>query len=221
MQKLSELKRKELQFNGIYKIINIKNNKFYIGSCSSKSFLYERLKHHQQDLLNNKHCNKYLQNSFNKYSIEYFYFEIIEKCNSDICIEREQYWIDLLKPHYNLLKIAGSSFGRKCEQITREKIRKANKQFWENPENKEKMKNSFKNRKRTKIKSGYKNSTYKLSEKGKENLILSRSKKVVNNTTGIIYNSMSDLAKDLNLSLSSISMMIKGKRKNKFNLQWI
>lgn len=115
MKKLSELKRKELQFNGVYKITNIINNKFYIGSCSSKTFLYERLKHHEQDLINNRHCNSYLQRSFNKYGINNFYYEIIEICEAEECIEKEQSWMNLLKPHYNLCKKAESSFGVICE----------------------------------------------------------------------------------------------------------
>lgn len=91
MQSIKEIIRKELLYTGVYKIININNNKFYIGSCSSKTFLYERLIHHKRDLLNNRHCNTYLQNSFNKYGIDVFYFEILEKCEPELCIEREQY----------------------------------------------------------------------------------------------------------------------------------
>ena len=121
MKKLSKIIRKDLLFNCIYKIINIKNNKFYIGSCAGAGFFYERLKHHQQDLLLNKHNNRYLQNAYNKHK-DYFYYDVIEICNSNDCIKKEQYWIDLLKPHYNLCKKAGSSLGVKFTSESKKRI---------------------------------------------------------------------------------------------------
>jgi hypothetical protein len=36
--------------------------------------------------------------------------EILEYCDSSNVIEREQYYIDLLNPEYNILKTAGDSF---------------------------------------------------------------------------------------------------------------
>lgn len=35
-----------------------------------------------------------------------FTLEILEHCESSVLLEREQYYIDLLKPNYNILKIA-------------------------------------------------------------------------------------------------------------------
>jgi len=122
--KLLEIKRKELQFNGVYCIINIVNNKKYVGSCAAKDFIYMRLMHHKKDLENKKHCNIKLQRAFNKYGIENFIFEILEICVPENCIKREQYYIDLLKPEYNIAKIAGNTLGRICSEETRQKIRK-------------------------------------------------------------------------------------------------
>ena len=50
--------------SGIYKITNIINNKFYIGSAVD---LKEREYEHFRRLFKNNHCNILLQNSFNKY----------------------------------------------------------------------------------------------------------------------------------------------------------
>lgn len=209
MEKLSNLKRKDLQFNGVYKITNIVNNKIYIGSCSSKTFLYERLKHHEQDLINNKHCNKYLQRAFNKYKIDNFYYEIIEVCNSENCIEKEQYWINLLKPHYNLCKKAGSSFGVICEQETKDKIRDANKLWWSKKENKEKMKIAFKKaiRKPKKIK-------VKKEFHG-------HCKKVLNLETNEIYNSVMEASKSLNMSYTFLIFVLNGKAKSTKKIQYV
>ena len=77
---------------GVYKITNIINNKYYIGS-TSESFLI-RWKHHINSLRRNTHKNQYLQNSFNKYGEGSFRFEILETCSKDLCLIREQIYLD-------------------------------------------------------------------------------------------------------------------------------
>ena len=47
-----------------------------------------------------------------KYGYSKFTVEILEYCDAEDTIKREQYYIDLLKPEYNILKKAGSSFGK-------------------------------------------------------------------------------------------------------------
>jgi len=46
-----------------------------------------------------------------KYNLENFKLEILEYCPLELTLSREQYYLDLLKPEYNILKIAGSSKG--------------------------------------------------------------------------------------------------------------
>jgi len=48
--------------------------------------------------------------------------DILEYCETDILIEREQYYIDLLKPEYNILKIAGSNLRFKHSETTKIKM---------------------------------------------------------------------------------------------------
>ena len=48
----------------IYKIINIKNGKFYLGSSNN---FKQRVKRHKRDLKFNRHHNIYLQRIYNKY----------------------------------------------------------------------------------------------------------------------------------------------------------
>ena len=45
-----------------------------------------------------------------KYGYSNFSLEILEYCDPALAISREQYYIDLLKPIYNLAKVAGSTF---------------------------------------------------------------------------------------------------------------
>lgn len=106
--------------SGIYKIENLITQKIYIGSAVNLS---GRKSVHFNALKNNKHHSNYLQKSFNKYGESYFIFTVIEYCNKDQLILKEQYYIDLYKPEYNINPIAGSSLGRKHTNITREKIR--------------------------------------------------------------------------------------------------
>lgn len=106
--------------SGIYKILNIANCKIYIGSA--KNF-YKRWNLHRSDLINNKHPNRYLQFAWNKQGEWFFKFEIIEIVDDPIkLIEREQYWIDLLAPEYNICKIAGSNLGIKYSEESKKKM---------------------------------------------------------------------------------------------------
>lgn len=77
--------------SGIYKIICLKNNKIYIGS--SKNIL-QRINVHKRHLRKNKHINPYVQNAWNKYGEENFVFEVLEECDIENLLEREQYWMD-------------------------------------------------------------------------------------------------------------------------------
>lgn len=93
---------------GIYKILNTVNNKFYIGS--SKDIYYRWEEEHIKKLNNNNHDNIILQRAWNKYGHDNFILIIIEIVSEDIStealLEREQYYLDLLNPKYNIGKHA-------------------------------------------------------------------------------------------------------------------
>ena len=110
---------------GVYIIKNIINGKFYIGS-TSRSFV-ERYRYHIGYLRKNKHDNPHLQNSWNKHGELNFKFEVLEICPPHTNFIREQYYIDTLKPAYNILKNAGTLLGYKHTDITKSKIGKASK----------------------------------------------------------------------------------------------
>ena len=57
-----------------------------------------------------------------KYGYSNFSLEILEYCSSSEAISREQYYIDLLKPAYNILLVAGSRLGSKHSEETKAKI---------------------------------------------------------------------------------------------------
>lgn len=107
---------------GVYKILNIINNKIYVGSSAKD--LKRRWKTHLYNLRKQKHINKHLQSSYNKYGENNFKFEVIEYCYPELCIEREQFYIDTLNPLYNKCPTAGSVLGFKHTKESREKSSK-------------------------------------------------------------------------------------------------
>ena len=76
---------------GIYKITNLKNQKFYIGQSKN---LNNREHNHFYQLERNEHHNEILQNSFNKHGKENFIFDVLEEIDSDYLSNREKYWLD-------------------------------------------------------------------------------------------------------------------------------
>lgn len=108
--------------SGIYQIRNIINNKLYIGSSSN--FL-RRQATHFKSLAANKHHSKYLQRSYNKYGKSNFKFEIIAKSPREkhYLLKLEQFFLDKLKPTYNMTLTAGSQLGTKHTVYAKSKMR--------------------------------------------------------------------------------------------------
>lgn len=90
-----ELKNK----SGIYCLVNTDNQKKYVGSSKN---IYQRLQKHRAYLRKNIHENKKLQNSWNKHGEDKFQYFILEFCPNEQLLEREQFYIDALKPWYNI-----------------------------------------------------------------------------------------------------------------------
>ena|ERR1035437_8242 len=110
---------------GIYKITNIVNKKYYIGSAIS---VKKRICEHKSFLMKNKHCNSHIQLSYNKYGISNFIYEIIETTTRENMIEREQHWINILdannnKKGYNKRKIASSNLGINFSEEAKKNLR--------------------------------------------------------------------------------------------------
>lgn len=90
---------------GVYKITNIINNKFYVGSSKD---IESRWSQHIYALQNGMHANQYLQNAWNKYGGDNFTFEVIEECEPSVQFEREQFYLNKLNPFdengYNIVR---------------------------------------------------------------------------------------------------------------------
>lgn len=99
--------------SGIYKILNTKNGKYYVGS--SKHMLTgknNRKYYHFHFLIKGKHYNEHLQRAWNKYGESSFEFMIIEANILESNLENvEQKYLDIAKMEkdrcYNKSFIAG------------------------------------------------------------------------------------------------------------------
>ena len=107
--------------SGIYKIENQITKDIYIGSSVH---LINRKSRHFKDLEKQIHHSIILQRAVNKYGIENFKFIILEKCNKEFLLIREQFYLDTLQPLYNILSNAGNSLGHIVSEQTKEKNRK-------------------------------------------------------------------------------------------------
>lgn len=109
---------------GVYQILNIVNDKRYIGSSID---MRVRLRNHRWSLQRKSHTGVKLQNAWNKYGSECFCFDVIEFVEDKSKLaEREQYWIDLYQSAssggYNIKPLAYSNSGFKLSQETKNKI---------------------------------------------------------------------------------------------------
>jgi group I intron endonuclease len=117
---------------GVYQWKHIESGKIYIGSAID---LTKRLyKYYNISTIAN--VSSYINNALLDHGYSAFSLSILEYINvtnlsnaecRKLILEREQYYIDILKPRYNILKIAGSSLGFKHSQDTLDKISKAMK----------------------------------------------------------------------------------------------
>lgn len=197
--------------SGIYKIRNILNGDFYLGSTQN----FDKRKFQHFNLLKrNKHHSIHLQRAVNKYGISNFVFEIIEKCPQTDLLVIEQKLLTKLNPKYNigLYAISGMK-GRKHSLESRKKLSESHKGWKASAETREKQR----------IRMTGKKFDAEFCRKASENAIKNkhhlnfiglyekRKRKVVD-SNGMIFNSLTECAKYHNIHVSNVCNMLKGKR---------
>jgi len=174
---------KKGKHSAIYKIINIANNKIYIGSSVD---VMKRYNGHLEDLNNNKHRNQLLQRAYNKYGKNSFEFTILLYLNKDSLIEKEQEYIDLYqatnrKYGFNICPVAGTTLGVKrpganigriLSEETKRKIANSVRGFKHSLETKERMSETRKGKKKP-----------PMSEEQKQKLSILKTGKILSNET--------------------------------------
>lgn len=114
-----EMYKRYPNFQGIYRIVNITNNKWYIGSSIN---IRQRIHQHLRDLRQNTHDNAKLQNAWNKYgkdAFEFWIVELVENCEDLLPVEQE--WLNKHRPHITGYNIAIGATGPRHSKETRRK----------------------------------------------------------------------------------------------------
>jgi len=106
--------------SGIYLWLNTINDKYYIGSAKD---LRNRLGRYYspKELASS---NNLIHRAIIKYKHQNFSLFILEYCNLEDLITREQFYLDNLTPPYNILTVAGNSTGFKHSGETKELMSK-------------------------------------------------------------------------------------------------
>lgn len=126
---------------GVYEIFNTLTKKRYIGSTAAGP-VENRILGHIRGLRNNKHVNRHLQNSWNRYGEEVFVFRVLERCIPKNCLIREQFYIDKFdsansKKGYNIAPKAENTRGVVHPPEIRAKMSEAIRKAYLRPEVKE------------------------------------------------------------------------------------
>ena len=96
-----------MKISGVYKITNTITGDFYIGSSKD---IKQRWTNHKCISTWSENSGMKLYQAMAQYGLNNFKFEIIEE--TDNLHEREQYFIDLLKPSYNSVRANGHDIER-------------------------------------------------------------------------------------------------------------
>jgi group I intron endonuclease len=107
--------------SGIYRWNNLITNKSYIGSSIYLSRRFS--KYYSITFIKNQRNSSLIYKAILKYGISNFNLDIIEYCEKNELINREQYYINNLNPEYNICKVAGSTLNRKHSDETKHKLK--------------------------------------------------------------------------------------------------
>jgi hypothetical protein len=97
----------------IYRLNNLVTGESYVGSAvdlTRRLWCHFSLGFLKKELRRNRSI---ISSSLLKYGYSNFSLDILEFCDKNLLIEREQYYFNMLKPEYNILKTAGSRLGCK------------------------------------------------------------------------------------------------------------
>ena len=121
----------------IYAIINIIDDKHYIGQAADRDF---RWREHRKSLRGFYHHSILLQRAWCKHGENNFIFVVLEVLNNTSKLnERELYWGNLLKPEYNIAPLGGSMRGYKHTDEARQNMSDAHKGYKASDETKKLM----------------------------------------------------------------------------------
>lgn len=96
--------------SGVYCIKNTETGACYVGSSVN---VHRRIYEHKRQLEKGEHHSIYLQRSWDAYGRDSFTSSLLELVEDlSVILKREQFYIDTLNSSYNMLRTAGSNFGK-------------------------------------------------------------------------------------------------------------
>ena len=98
-----------MKISGVYRITNTITGDFYIGSSKN---VKQRFAEHKCHSAWNKQPNSQLYKDMQKYGVGNFVFEILAEVEADFLKEKEQQFIETLKPTYNNRRANGFDIER-------------------------------------------------------------------------------------------------------------
>jgi group I intron endonuclease len=118
----SEYGRLTEQMSGVYEILCTANGRRYVGSAVDMD---KRWRLHLTQLETRKHHSRHLQRAWDKHGEQAFIFRVIERCERESVVAREQHYIDALKPEFNSRPTAASQLGWRPTEESRAKMRES------------------------------------------------------------------------------------------------
>ncbi|RTL00249.1 MAG: hypothetical protein EKK57_07555 [Proteobacteria bacterium] len=198
--------------SGIYCIVNLVNNKRYIGQA------VDLKRREYEHFFAKKRTNPLLRNSIKKYGLQNFVFIILEylPANKEILTNAEQKWLDFYKDKwdrlYNLCPIAETTLGLKATEEAKQNISKALKGKKKSPEYIEKLKIRMQN------------STYQIKQLEKATELKKRAVNQINIDTGEILNTFPSI-KDAAIYMKAptphnIGQVARGYQSTAYGYRW-
>ena len=104
-----------MKISAVYKITNTITGDFYIGSSKD---VKKRWNEHKKPSVWKRYPNNQLYQDMQKYGLDKFVFQILEEVEESFLKEKEQYFIETLKPAYNNYYANGLDIER-CKESNR------------------------------------------------------------------------------------------------------
>ncbi len=208
---------------GIYRIISLIDGRMYIGGTKN---IQLRIQKHRHCLKKGIHRSGVLQDHYNTHGSDSIQFELVELCNEDQLLIREQFYLDIYQPFepsgFNQCKLAGTVKGYKHSDAERAKMSKGRTGIKMSAEFRENRRKVWQNRKHLpdsidKMKASQANKKY--SDEAKRNMSLAHIGggpiEIINTETGIFYDSIVDAAKSItHLNKDTLRYRVMGRVQN-------
>lgn len=223
---------------GVYKLFHVDCPEvIYVGSCKirrnkrGKSGFYRRFTNHYYAIRSLKARNKTLQAHINNLGINGLRMAILELCDSDKAIEREQFFIDTLAPTLNICRKAGNSEGFKHSADTLAHLSKIKMGRRLSTEARKKISCALKGRPVSNLATWHSAASRQKASAKLKGKIRSREyyKDVIKavqklDLNGIIlkeYSSLTEAAKENGVTVCSISNCLAGRRQTCAGFKWV